>query len=88
MTYWIIHENGAVPYDSIVKARAAAVRMLENNPAKYKGKGGVQIFASRNGKPEGIVYHDYKDHYSYGHKDKVYGWTTYILHKNGKIVRW
>lgn len=87
MTYWIIHEYGAVPYETIVEARAAAVRMMDVNPEKYRGKAGIPIFASRGGKPEGIVYAPLYGAFMWGHKDKTYGWVKQAIYKNGKIIR-
>ncbi len=80
---WIAHGKTMVYYDSIVKARATAVKMIENREVRDN----VMIFDTKEGKPRGIVSDYGENHYKYSEYSKKYGKVTYSIYKNGKIIR-
>ena len=90
---WIAMDKTMVHFDSIIEAREIAIMMIENNPTKYRNSG-VMIFATKDGKPLGIVSYyrtpnsDGKSgRYVYSDYGKVYGAIRRSLNKNGKIIR-
>ncbi len=90
---WIAMDKTMVHFDSIIEAREIAIMMMENNPSKYRNSG-VMIFATKEGKPMGVVSFyrtpnsDGKSgRYVYSDYSKKYGVIRYSLYKNGKIIR-
>lgn len=83
---WIAMEKTMVYFDSIIKARATAVKMIETNPNKYRN-GGVMIFATKNGTPKGIVSYYGGGHFKYSYEDPKYGMVRQAIYKNGKLMK-
>lgn len=72
-------------FHSIEDARKTAVKMLESGKTNARN---VPIYKSQYGKAiYGAVYKEKGDKYSWSTIDKKYGYQSYGLYKNGKLMR-
>lgn len=72
-------------FDSIIKARATAVKMLEFGKSKVQN---IPIYKSQYGTAiEGNVFKEKGGRYTYHIYDSKYGYQSYGLYKNGKLMK-
>lgn len=86
MTYWIDYGHGVrEACDTLVKARATAIRMIEGGVYGFKN---VYVYASKfSTKPVGDVYVAANGRFMWVSYSSKYGATHSSLFKNGKLAR-